>query len=260
MAGRADRQAGTSARVHRRGDPGLPDAEGALRAAASANDGDGCKSARSCRAGLAGAGLQLTLPPPEHPDRPRPLSSQHRGFAPVDRHRADKRHRFERTGEAYCQTCWTRSRPTSPSVWSQLTVPTTPAPATPPSRSGRRQSFHPARTATVEGIYGRSDGAQRRPAKLPPPWPSHLEVRDRFYHRRSLVEANPFMVCRQTMKGQWMRCFKILGERVMSRDFDRQVAELQIIAFADSLEPVTFTRSVLNCFTALGTPLTQRTG
>jgi hypothetical protein len=55
------------------------------------------------------------------------------------------------------------------------------------------------------------------------------------YHRRSLVEAK-------------MRCFKRLGERVMSRDFDRQVAELQIRA------------AILNRFTSLGTPLTQRAG
>lgn len=54
-------------------------------------------------------------------------------------------------------------------------------------------------------------------------------------HRRSLVEAR-------------MRCFKLLGERVMSRDFDRQVAELQIRA------------AILNCFTTLGAPLTQRAG
>ncbi len=53
------------------------------------------------------------------------------------------------------------------------------------------------------------------------------------YHRRSLAEAK-------------MRCLKLLGERVMSRDFDRQVAELQIRA------------AILNRFTALGTPLTQR--
>jgi hypothetical protein len=45
-----------------------------------------------------------------------------------------------------------------------------------------------------------------------------------------------------------MRCFKLLGERVMSRDFDRQVAELQIRA------------SILNRFTTLGTPLTQPEG
>jgi hypothetical protein len=45
-----------------------------------------------------------------------------------------------------------------------------------------------------------------------------------------------------------MRCLKLLGERVMSRDFDSQVAELQIRA------------ATLNRFTALGTPLTQRAG
>ena len=55
------------------------------------------------------------------------------------------------------------------------------------------------------------------------------------YHRRSLVETK-------------MRCFKLLGERVMARDFDRQVAELQISA------------AILNRFTALGTPQTQRVG
>lgn len=55
------------------------------------------------------------------------------------------------------------------------------------------------------------------------------------YHRRSLVETK-------------MHCFKLLGERVRSRDFDRQVAELQIRA------------AILNRFTALGTPITQRVG
>ena len=53
------------------------------------------------------------------------------------------------------------------------------------------------------------------------------------YHRRGLIETK-------------MRCFKLLGERVMARDFDRQVAELQIRA------------AILNRFTALGTPQTQR--
>jgi len=51
------------------------------------------------------------------------------------------------------------------------------------------------------------------------------------YHRRSLVETK-------------MRCFKLPGERVMVRDFDRQVAELQIRA------------ALLNRFTQLGTPQT----
>ena len=51
------------------------------------------------------------------------------------------------------------------------------------------------------------------------------------YHRRSLVETK-------------MRCFKLLGERVMARDFDRQIAELQVRA------------AILNRFTRLGTPMT----
>jgi hypothetical protein len=51
------------------------------------------------------------------------------------------------------------------------------------------------------------------------------------YHRRSLVETK-------------MRCFKLLGERIMARDFDRQVAELQVRA------------AVLNRSTRLGTPIT----
>jgi hypothetical protein len=55
------------------------------------------------------------------------------------------------------------------------------------------------------------------------------------YHGRSLVETK-------------MRCFKLLGERVMARDFDRQVAELQVRA------------AILNRFTQLGTPTTVRVG
>ncbi len=53
------------------------------------------------------------------------------------------------------------------------------------------------------------------------------------YHRRSLVETK-------------MRCVKLLGERVMARDFKRQVAELQVRA------------AILNRFTQLGTPETVR--
>ena len=45
-----------------------------------------------------------------------------------------------------------------------------------------------------------------------------------------------------------MRCFKRLGERVMARAFDRQVAELQIRA------------AILNRFMALGTLQTERKG
>ncbi|MBE7158240.1 MAG: IS5 family transposase, partial [Rhodospirillales bacterium] len=52
------------------------------------------------------------------------------------------------------------------------------------------------------------------------------------YHVRSRVEAT-------------MACLKRLGERIMARQFDRQVAELQVRA------------AILNRFTTLGTPVTQ---
>ena len=43
-----------------------------------------------------------------------------------------------------------------------------------------------------------------------------------------------------------MRCLKLLGERIMARDFDRQDAEVQIRI------------ALMNRFTALGTPETVR--
>ena len=55
------------------------------------------------------------------------------------------------------------------------------------------------------------------------------------YHRRSRVETK-------------MHCIKLLGQRLMARDFDRQVAEVQIRA------------AVLNGFTAIGIPVTKVAG
>jgi hypothetical protein len=55
------------------------------------------------------------------------------------------------------------------------------------------------------------------------------------YHRRSRVETK-------------MHCVKLLGQRLMARDFDRQVAELQVRI------------AVLNGYTALGIPITEAVG
>ena len=55
------------------------------------------------------------------------------------------------------------------------------------------------------------------------------------YHRRSRVETK-------------MHCMKLLGQRLMARDFDRQVAELQVRI------------AVLNGQTALGIPVTEAVG
>ena len=55
------------------------------------------------------------------------------------------------------------------------------------------------------------------------------------YHRRSRFETK-------------MHCVKLLGQRLMARDFDRQVAELQVRI------------AVLNGYTALGIPVTEPVG
>lgn len=55
------------------------------------------------------------------------------------------------------------------------------------------------------------------------------------YHRRSRVETK-------------MHCVKLLGQRLMARDFDRQVAELQVRI------------AVMNSYTALGMPVTEAVG
>jgi hypothetical protein len=57
----------------------------------------------------------------------------------------------------------------------------------------------------------------------------------RGYHRRSRVETE-------------MQCVKLLGQRLIARDFDRQVAELQIRIAA------------LNGYTAFGIPVTEAVG
>ena len=53
------------------------------------------------------------------------------------------------------------------------------------------------------------------------------------YHRRSLAETK-------------MHCFKLLGQRVVARTFDRQITELKVRA------------AILNRFSEIGTPVTVR--
>ena len=60
-------------------------------------------------------------------------------------------------------------------------------------------------------------------------------------HARSRIEANPIMVCKQSIAGQRMRCLKAFGERIAARHPDSQTAEIQIRV------------SLMNRFNALGT-------
>jgi hypothetical protein len=52
-------------------------------------------------------------------------------------------------------------------------------------------------------------------------------------------------LCRVETK---MHCVKLLGQRLMARDFDRQVAEVQVRI------------AVMNGYTALGIPITEVVG
>ena len=99
-----------------------------------------------------------------------------------------------------------------------------------------------------KAVTARSSRAQRGPEGVEIPGPRALAtplgsiLRMRLpgngwsgYHRRSRVETK-------------MHCVKLLGQRLMARDFDRQVAEFQVRV------------AVLNGYTALGIPVTKRVG
>ena len=84
--------------------------------------------------------------------------------------------------------------------------------------------------AVTAGAVARNEAL--RASKYPGP---ALWRRWSGYHRRSRVETK-------------RHCVKLLGQRLMARDFDRQVAEFQVRV------------AVLNGFTALGIPVTKAAG
>ena len=63
----------------------------------------------------------------------------------------------------------------------------------------------------------------------------HGGPKRRGYHRRSRAETK-------------MHCMKLLRQRLMARDFERQLAEVQIRV------------AVMNGYTALGIPVTEAVG
>lgn len=85
-------------------------------------------------------------------------------------------------------------------------------------RPARRRCHHPdpQKRQALEDQPLRCRGTQRDLVRDAQAGTGDLEKWS-GYHRRSLVETK-------------MRCFKLLGERVMARDFNRQVAELQVRA------------------------------
>lgn len=121
--------------------------------------------------------------------------------------------------------------------------------------------------ARLWGVAGRRGAAREcRPPRHPDCWKardackSNLKVRSHsyFFDRFGLCcsiavtdspcESSLLVRLHEQTEAPDLPHHELLGERVMSRYFDRQVAELQIRA------------AVLKRFTALGTPLTQRAG
>ena len=116
-----------------------------------------------------------------------------------------------------------------------------------------RRGVHQARTISLHAAP--ILGMQRNATPIIPPR-KNARVRkgDAFAHRNAAIAA-----CRRLGRGLWkrwsdyhrrslaetkMHCIKRLGERVMSRTFERQVNELHIRA------------AILNRFTELGCPQT----
>jgi len=146
-----------------------------------------------------------------------------------------------------CPNFSTRSRPGRRSPPSPPTAPSTPAGATTPSPPAvPPQSCRPARppdpgSPTPPGQSPATRSCAHRSAAA-----DHLATMARVSPpkpRRDMTRI------RKQSSGLFsddrMRCAKLPGQRLSARDFDRQVAELQVRV------------AVLNGFTALGTPITD---
>jgi hypothetical protein len=117
---------------------------------------------------------------------------------------------------------------------SGLTAPMTPRPVTEAKAHRHATAIIPTRKNAKPRAESRA-GARARNEILRATRELGRSIWKKWsgYDRRSLVETK-------------MGCFKRLGERVMARDFERQVTELKIRA------------SILNRFTQLGTAETVR--
>ena len=135
-----------------------------------------------------------------------------------------------------CRTCSARSHQTRSSAALQLMEPTTRVNATmrlrpaAPTRSYRRARMQRCGSPIHQGHRHATKRLRSSKYLGRVLWRSLTG-----YNRRSRGETK-------------MHCVKLLGQRLAARDFDRQVAEIQIRA------------AILNGFTALGIPRTVAVG
>jgi hypothetical protein len=117
----------------------------------------------------------------------------------------------------------------------QWTAPTIHVAATPPSsRAAPLRSSRSEKTGgRAKKTGGRAKKIDRPHAPATTPCAARCDGRAFWtrwtgYHARGRIEAKPLIVCSQTTAGQWMRCVKLLGQRIAARDPDRQTAEIHI--------------------------------
>ena len=275
LGGRAFRQAWQTAELQRRRHSDLPDAEGALRHGAQADDRVRREFAPADRAGLGGAGLRATLCrrqktlkvdiPYRGSQGPLHLLIDSTGIKVegegewnARKHGAAKRRVWrkihigidEQTLEiraAEFTTSDVGDAPVLPELLDQIPPDQEIASVTAEGAFATRKCH--------DAIAARGAAAIMPPRKNGKPWKADsagaiarneaLRASRRFgrtiwrrwsgYHRRSRAETK-------------MHCVKLLGQRLTARDFDRQVAEFQVRV------------AVLNGFTALGIPVTEAVG
>ena len=99
--------------------------------------------------------------------------------------------------------------------------------------------------SAMEANDRRSRRQERRAARIEVSGSSTLAELERRPPPEPRRDETSRDIATQCPAGQWMQCVKLMGQRLMARDFDRHVAEVQVRI------------AVLNGYTALGIPVTK---
>lgn len=282
------RKTWSPAAVQRCGDPNLLDLEGAVRDAPEADNGVCRKPSAADWAGLESAGLQHPVQASKNAEREPALPGRHRPATPSDRQHRHQGPLSAASCGCACRAVegegeWNARKHggSKRRIWRKIhigideeTLEVRAVEVT-TSNIGDAQMLpelldqippdQGIGSVTADGAYDTRKchdaiAARGAYAVIPPrmnakPWKPTIAGaiarneaintsrylgkaiwrRWSGYHRRSLVEAK-------------MNCIKLLGQSLMAREFDRQVAELQVRV------------ALLNRYTALGIPVTEAVG
>jgi hypothetical protein len=163
----------------------------------------------------------------------------------------------------FCPICSARSQPTKRLQASPLPLGTSRRDALPGSGRYLRHTQVPQRNCrprfecrhpgpqkrqTLEDRHRKCGGQKRGPSSFEIPWPRDLAKLERIPPPKPRRDEPSRDHAMHNPAGQWMHCMKLLGQRLMARDFDRQVAEVEVRI------------AVVNGYTALGIPVTEAVG